>query len=99
MSAKEQATENQQEDFTLGVDIGGTKVAAGLVDAKGTIVFQTRVAMPAREDAAAGFSAAERAINAVFEKQPQARSPLARIRICPAGPVHSIRALVPKPPN
>ncbi len=99
MSAKEQATENQQEDFTLGVDIGGTKVAAGLVDAKGTIVFQTRVAMPAREDAAAGFAAVERAINAVFEKQPQARSALAGIGICAPGPLDPIRGVVLNPPN
>src|SRR6266436_1915008 len=99
MSAKEQATENQQEDFTLGVDIGGTKVAAGLVDAKGTIVFQTRVAMPAREDAAAGFAAVERAINAVFEKQPQARSVLAGIGICAPGPLDPIRGVVLNPPN
>jgi len=99
MSAKEQATENQQEDFTLGVDIGGTKVGAGLVDAKGTIVFQTRVAMPAREDAAAGFAAVEHAINAVFEKQPQARSALAGIGICAPGPLDPIRGVVLNPPN
>src|SRR5260370_3204233 len=82
MSAKEQAAESQRNKFTLGVDIGGTKVAAGLVDAQGTILFQTRVPMPAREEAAAGFAAVERAINALFEAQPQARASLAGIGIC-----------------
>jgi predicted NBD/HSP70 family sugar kinase len=28
--------------MTIGVDIGGTKVAAGLVDAEGEILYKTR---------------------------------------------------------
>src|SRR5258708_6351017 len=99
MSAKEQAPESQRSDFTLGVDIGGTKVAAGLVDAKGTIVFQTRVAMPAREDAAAGFAAVERAINDVLGKHPEARASLTGIGICAPGPLDPIRGVVLNPPN
>jgi glucokinase len=99
MSPKEQAAENQRNDFTLGVDIGGTKVAAGLVDAKGAILFQTRVAMPAREDAAAGFAAVERAINSVFERHPEAHASLAGIGICAPGPLDPIRGVVLNPPN
>jgi glucokinase len=96
---KEQAAQNQQKDFTLGVDVGGTKIAAGLVDPKGRILFQTRVPMPAREDAAAGFAALERAINAVFAAQPQARASLAGIGICAPGPLDPIRGVVLNPPN
>src|SRR3984893_17326256 len=99
MSAKEQVTDEQRENLTLGVDIGGTKVAAGLVDAKGTILFQTRVPMPAREDAAAGFAALARAINAVFAAQPQARAALTGIGICAPGPLDPIRGVVLNPPN
>jgi glucokinase len=99
MSAKEQAAENQRNAFTLGVDIGGTKVAAGLVDAKGTILFQMRVAMPAREDAAAGFAAVERAIKAVFEKYPEVHASLAGIGICAPGPLDPIHGVVLNPPN
>ena len=99
MRTKKLAAKNQQEDFTLGVDVGGTKVAAGLVNAKGAIVFQTRVAMPAREDAAAGFAAVERAISAVFAAQPQARAALAGIGICAPGPLDPIHGVVLNPPN
>jgi glucokinase len=99
MSAREQLAENKQREFTLGVDIGGTKVAAGLVDARGTILFQTRAAMPARQDAAAGFAAVERAINAVFTAQPQARAALTGIGICAPGPLDPIRGVVLNPPN
>jgi len=99
MRTKKLAAKNQQEDFTLGVDVGGTKVAAGLVNVKGAIVFQTRVPMPAREDAAAGFAAVERAINSVFEKHPEARASLAGIGICAPGPLDPVRGVVLNPPN
>jgi len=83
----------------LGVDIGGTKVAAGLVDASGAILFQTRVPMPARETAEAGFAAVEGAINAVFAAQPQARLSLSGIGICAPGPLDPFRGIVLNPPN
>jgi glucokinase len=95
----QQSGEHSSCKLTLGVDIGGTKVAAGLVDAQGAILFQTRVPMPAREDAAAGFAALERAIHAVFAAQPQARASLAGIGICAPGPLDPIRGVVLNPPN
>ncbi|HLZ91922.1 MAG TPA: ROK family protein [Candidatus Acidoferrum sp.] len=99
MGHKKQEPEDHQHNFTLGVDIGGTKVAAGLVDAQGSILFQTRAPMPARADSAAGFGAVQRAINAVFAAQPQARLALAGIGICAPGPLDPIRGVVLNPPN
>ena len=98
MSAKGQATE-QQNHFTLGIDVGGTKIAAGLVDTQGKILYQTRVPMPARENAAAGFAALESAINTVFAAQPQARDALTGIGICAPGPLDPFRGIVLNPPN
>jgi len=85
--------------LTLGVDIGGTKVAAGLVDAHGTILFKTRVLMPARGDAAAGFAAVETVVNAIFAAQPRARASLAGIGICAPGPLDPLTGTVLNPPN
>jgi len=99
MTSKEQTAEKQQNDFTLGVDVGGTKIAAGLVDTKGTILYQTRVPMPARGDAAAGFAALEAAIRAVFAAQPQSRDTLAGIGVCAPGPLDPFRGIVLNPPN
>src|SRR5258706_10271012 len=99
MSPSEQAAGDQRQDFTLGVDVGGTKVAAGLVDANGTILLRKRVAMPAREDAVAGFAALARAIYAVFDERPQARASLTGIGICAPGPLDPIRGIVLNPPN
>src|SRR5229473_6341693 len=83
----------------LGVDIGGTKVAAGLVDGSGAILFQKRVPMVATQDATAGFAAVENAINAVFAARPDARSVLATIGICSPGPLDPRTGVVINPPN
>ncbi len=85
--------------LTLGVDIGGTKIAAGLVDAEGSILFQTRVPMCAREDAATGFAAVKNAIEAVFAARPEARARLAGIGICAPGPLDPRTGVVLNPPN
>ena len=84
---------------TLGVDIGGTKIAAGLVDEQGGILFQTRVPMSAREDAATGFAAVEKAIEAVFAARPEARDSLGGIGICAPGPLDPRTGVVLNPPN
>jgi glucokinase len=84
---------------TLGVDIGGTKVAAGLVDARGAILFQTRVPMIANGSAQAGFGCLVNAVNAVFAARPDVRSSLAGIGICSPGPLDPRAGIVINPPN
>jgi glucokinase len=83
----------------LGVDIGGTKIAAGLVDARGTILFQTRVPMPARGSAADGFRAVQSAIEAIFVASPEARANLGGIGICAPGPLDPVTGTILNPPN
>lgn len=85
--------------ITLGVDIGGTKVAAGLVDAQGAILFQTRAPMPARGTAAKGFAAVQSAMEAIFAAHPEARSNLASIGICAPGPLDPASGVILNPPN
>jgi glucokinase len=94
-----EAAPSEHNNFTLGVDVGGTKIAAGLVDAQGQIVFQTRIPMPAHQDAKAGFAALEQAINAVFAARPEARSAITGIGICAPGPLDPFRGVVLNPPN
>ena len=89
----------ERDSLALGVDIGGTKVAAGLVDAKGKIVFQTRVAMPARESADAGFAAVQSCIAAVFAAHPEVRTNRAEIGICAPGPLDPATGVILNPPN
>jgi glucokinase len=86
---------------TLGVDIGGTKVAAGLVNAQGEIVYQTRVPMVSQEDAAAGFQSVISAIRSVCADRPGETGPhqLAGIGICSPGPLDPESGVVLNPPN
>ena len=84
---------------TIGVDIGGTKVAAGLVDASGEITCKSRVPMASTGDAAAGFASVETAINAIFEQSPEARAEVTGIGICAPGPLDPKTGVILNPPN
>ena len=55
------------EPLYLGVDIGGTKVAAGLVASRGEIAVEGASANASDEDAAAGLLVVEKAIDAAFK--------------------------------
>jgi glucokinase len=48
-AGQEGAGEPQQTGLTIGVDVGGTKVAAGVVDEHGTILQSTRRPTPAED--------------------------------------------------
>jgi glucokinase len=87
--------------LSLGVDIGGTKVAAGLVDAEGEIVHRTRVPMVAQQDAAAGLQSVEDAIRALFAERPEetAAGRLRGIGVCSPGPLDPTSGVVVNPPN
>jgi glucokinase len=85
--------------IALGVDIGGTKVAAGLVDSRGNILFQTRVQMAARGSAAEGVRAVQSAIEGVFSARPEAQSSLTGIGICAPGPLDPVTGVILNPPN
>jgi glucokinase len=83
----------------IGVDIGGTKVAAGLVDATGAITHRVRVPMVSAGTAAAGFGAVSAAIEGVFSSAPEARAAVTGIGLCSPGPLDPIRGVVINPPN
>jgi glucokinase len=81
----------------VGIDIGGTKVAAGLVDGQGEIVYKTRVAMAAAGDAESGFASVRSAIEAALCAQPGAA--VSGIGICSPGPLDPKTGVVLNPPN
>jgi glucokinase len=79
--------------MTIGVDIGGTKVAAGLVDSTGEISHKTRAPMVATGDAATGFAAVKAAVDAVFS------GAVTGIGLCSPGPLDPKTGVVLNPPN
>ena len=80
----------------LGVDIGGTKVAAGLVNAAGEIVYKTRVPMVSNKDAETGFAAVKQAIETVLA---QNKGEIGGIGITSPGPLDPRTGVVINPPN
>jgi glucokinase len=87
--------------YKIGVDIGGTKVAAGLVNSAGEITHQTRTPMVA-DNAAAGLLAVIRAIDSVYSATSlttEMKSLISGIGICAPGPLDPRTGIVVNPPN
>src|SRR5205809_135257 len=79
----------------VGIDVGGTKIAAGLVDANGRILSHIRVPM-------ISHSSAEAALNAVLgalEQVTAGSSGIAGIGICSPGPLDPTTGVILNPPN
>lgn len=79
----------------VGVDVGGTKVAAGLVAADGRILSQIRVPMVSRSSAEAGLNAV---LGAVAQASAGSNG-IAGIGICSPGPLDPFSGVVLNPPN
>jgi glucokinase len=88
-----------KSELFLGVDIGGTKVAAGIVTPRGEILSKVRVPMVSDRDSAAGLAAVEKAIDAAFATQPKRRASVTAIGISSPGPLDPRRGIVINPPN
>ncbi len=86
-----------RDRIALGVDIGGTKVAAGLVDARGKVLFQTRVPMKATGTAEDAMACVHTAIRTVLDAN-AAHAPAA-IGVASPGPLALPSGIVLQTPN
>ncbi|HET8668270.1 MAG TPA: ROK family protein [Terriglobales bacterium] len=81
----------------LGVDVGGTKVAAGLVDSRGQILYKTRVPMKGSGTADEGFACIRHAIDAVLAANPNVS--VAAIGVASPGPLDPRTGVILFTPN
>jgi glucokinase len=81
----------------LGVDIGGTKVAVGLVDCNGKILAKGRKPMIATDTAEAGLHAVTVAIDSLISSARE--DEIQGIGICAPGPLDPKTGVVLNPPN
>ncbi len=91
-----------RDGLVIGVDIGGTKVAAGLVDARGEILYQTRNPMVSNSTAQNGLAAVTKAIETAWASASANSTGQARIHgigICSPGPLDPKTGVVVNPPN
>ena len=89
------------EQYFIGVDVGGTKVAAGLVSSTGEITHRTRAPMAAAE-ANAGLAAVTSAIDSVraaVNPGSESLGLISGIGICAPGPLDPQTGIVINPPN
>ncbi|MGC1905495.1 MAG: ROK family protein, partial [Candidatus Acidiferrum sp.] len=86
------------DDLVVGVDVGGTKVAAGLVDRAGKIQAQSRKPMVAT-DATRGLAAVSAAIEELLRSHSENGFQLRAIGICAPGPLNPTTGVVINPPN
>ena len=82
----------------VGVDIGGTKVAAGLVNAEGEILGQNRTPMLTTGAPSNGLAAVSVAIQGLFPDV-SSQNQIAAIGICAPGPLDPKTGVIINPPN
>jgi len=80
----------------VGVDIGGTKVAAGLVDADGKILLHERVPMISNSSPQDGLNAV---LSAIAKVIPTVTAAVGGIGICAPGPLNPKTGIILNPPN
>lgn len=86
----------KNDGLLLGVDIGGTKVASGLVNETGEILFKARVPMVANGSAE---SAVECVYRAIEEAMLTSAVPVRAIGISSPGPLDPEKGIVLQTPN
>lgn len=87
------------QELVVGVDIGGTKVAAGLVDTTGEIVYQVRKPMITDQGAEAGLASVQNAIQALSDSSQSRNTKFRAIGICSPGPLDPKAGIIINPPN
>jgi glucokinase len=89
---------SEKREFSIGIDVGGTKVAGGLVNKRGELTSVFRLPMNPRGTAAEGFAA----VTAVLDKILQSRAATDEaipIGVCAPGPLDPRTGVVLNPPN
>src|ERR1022692_3179218 len=91
-----------RDDLVVGVDIGGSKVAAGLVDPTGEILCHNRNPMICNDGAARGLASVIEAIETASAQAISAvgkRNLIRGVGICSPGPLDPEMGVVINPPN
>ena len=84
-----------ENNLVIGVDVGGTKVAAGLVNEQGEIRSHLRVPMIANGSAEDGLGAVLSAISQLLRDG----TPVRGIGVCSPGPLDPAAGVILNPPN
>jgi glucokinase len=92
-------TDGEEARWMIGVDIGGTKVAVGLVNDQGEMAEFLRVPMNPRGTAEEGFAAVILALDGVLRRRGIGKAAELPMGICAPGPLDPQTGVVLNPPN
>jgi glucokinase len=87
-----------KDSLVVGVDVGGTKVAAALVDSAGQIRIRSRSNMVANATASDGLDAVASIVRKLIS-EPTLAPDVRAIGICAPGPLNPEAGIVINPPN
>jgi len=93
------STKARENDLFVGVDVGGTKVAAGILDSHGKIIAHTRAPMNCHGTGEEGLASVISSIESLYAQNPAARKKVHSIGICAPGPLDPRTGVVINPPN
>ena len=85
--------------YTIGADIGGTKIACGLVDASGKLLKRTVVPTLSKEGYKISLAQVYRAIEDILKISALRAREISGIGVCAPGPLDPIKGIVHNPPN
>jgi glucokinase len=83
----------------IGVDVGGTKVAAGFLNARGEMAEHLRVPMNPRGTPQEGFAAVASALDELLRHRKVGQGTPVPIGVCAPGPLDPQTGVVLNPPN
>jgi glucokinase len=98
MKSEKLSMPQSKDFFAVGVDVGGTKVAAALVDSAGQIRFRSRSNMVSNGTASDGLDAVVSTVRELIRESALAPDVRA-IGICAPGPLNPEAGIVINPPN
>ncbi|MFH1846322.1 MAG: ROK family protein [Candidatus Omnitrophota bacterium] len=87
------------KQYIIGVDIGGTKIAAGVIDNKGTLKEKIFVPTLAGKGSKTSLNQVYLAIQTLLDKKDILKKDIKGIGVCAPGPLDPKKGIVHNPPN
>ncbi|MFH1412235.1 MAG: ROK family protein [Candidatus Omnitrophota bacterium] len=87
------------KECIIGIDIGGTKIAAGITDRKGKLIFRTAIPTFAEKGFKSSIAQVYAAVENVLGSSGKTKKDIAGIGICAPGPLDPDKGIVHNPPN
>jgi len=87
------------KQYTVGVDIGGTKIAAGIINKKGELVKRVMLPTRASEGIKVSLNQVYAVIDDLLSLSKIKKENIEGIGLCAPGPLDPIKGIVHNPPN